>query len=253
MTLTSSKHRKRGLWTALVAVIVAGTLFAVPGLAGAASAPCDPHNDGTDAARHYICTLYFTYLHSPSEPEVVYWMSVLNSYGPLSVSGGTIGSEEAATGYVGRLYTSILGRSPDDAGRAYFTGQLQTGIRVEDVMVLLAASAEKASAVPDDNAWVGDMYQAFLGRTSSSEERAYWAGLIANGTLTRSGVARAIAHSAEATTVQVNYLYDFLARSPDADGAAYWASLINGSGLRVAAIDFFATPEAYSRAAPPIN
>lgn len=253
MHITGDSRRKRGLLTALVAVVVAVSLLSLPGLAGAVTAPCDPHSDGKDVARHYVCTLYFSYLHSPSDPEVSYWMSVLDTNGALAVSGGIIGSQEAATGYLPLLYSLILGRSPDSGGSAYFTDFLQTGGRVEDVKVLLAASAEKTSSVPDDNTWVGDMYSAILQRTASTEERAYWAGLIANGTLTRSGVAASIVRSAEATTIQVDFLYGFLGRPADGDGAAYWASFIDASGLRAAAIDFFSTPEAYTNASPPVN
>lgn len=77
--------------------------------------------------------------------------------------------------WVAAMYQGLLGRSADDAGLAYWEGQLEAGVSQYQVALDIATSAERESIV------VSNDYQTFLGRGASSADVAYWVNQFEQG------------------------------------------------------------------------
>lgn len=147
-------------------------------------------------------------------------------------------ADMSARGTVTRLYDSLLERSPDAGGLDYWMRTLAGDTTLEDVAQSILASSELASQVPQaDRAYVSWIYEQVLGRAADAGGLAYWSTGLANGDVSRAGLALALVDSGEklqldavneiafgATDVGVlirmyDALYD---RAPDVDGLNYW-------------------------------
>ena len=246
--MTTAKRPLRiGLRAAAIALITLLVLTFSTGRASAYSS-CSPHGDGNDPARAFVCNLYFNFLHFPSDGEVAYWISVLSTSDTHTVANAIIGSQEDAATWVGYTYGDLLDRGGDPAGVHFWTDALQAGATYEDVQVALASSPEAfAVAGGTNDAYADYLYNAILDRTGSSDEIAYWSGVITSGAMSRATVANAFVHSDEYAEMVTGFLYGaMLHRDPDAAGLAYWSSHIQAVGVRQTYIDFLSTPEAYS-------
>ena len=91
--------------------------------------------------------------------------------------------------YVTRLYQNVLGRAPDSAGFAYWTGQLNSGAGRGDVMVKFSESAEYQAAGLNKTA-VALMYIAMLQRTAEPAGFDAWNAFL-NGGATRLNLIQA--------------------------------------------------------------
>lgn len=80
----------------------------------------------------------------------------------------------------------------------------------------------------DDATFVATLYELVLGRGADPGGTAYWAGLLADGRLSRGAVVAAFTESAEHVigtwrTVEVTIAFaGLLGRTPDPEGLAYW-------------------------------
>lgn len=70
--------------------------------------------------------------------------------------------------FVDAAYESVLGRSPEPGGRAYWIGRLDKGVPVEQIARSLVASTEYRRQQVDA------AYQELLGRAADAGGRAYW-------------------------------------------------------------------------------
>ena len=125
--------------------------------------------------------------------------------GPVA-NATTIDEIRAATDYqatadanVLRLYHAFLAREPEAAGAVYWIGQSRRGLSLDDTAWNFSTSPEffQKYGNLDNGSFVAVVYQNVLGRTPDPAGLAYWIGTVNSGQLSRHGVVRWIAASAE--------------------------------------------------------
>ena len=130
---------------------------------------------------------------------------------------GTFSPNEAV---LNKAYLDLLGRRFDDAGRAYWTGMMQQGMSLDDVMHGIESSPE--CRIRNINV----VYHELLGRDADPTGAAYWSALLASGA-TMTSVRAAIAASPEFSSSSgfLDKLFtDALNRTADTAGLSYWNS-----------------------------
>lgn len=170
--------------------------------------------------------------------------SLLNSAEFVSAHGTQTDQQ-----FVTALYQGVLGRPPEAAGLALWTGQLDLGLSRGDLAVAIADSDEAkthlASAtaeiyLPDAaGTLVHELFETGLGREADLPSLAYFKSALA--TLAPPQFAAEIAGSAEfmaghagqANDAYINSLYQAgLGRSADAGGLATWTGALNAGASR---------------------
>jgi hypothetical protein len=161
--------------------------------------------------------------------------------GTLSYGPDTVEAQAA------RLYQAAFGREPDASGLSYWAEALHGGRSLDDIASGFLGSAEFTArhAGLDDAGFVNSLYQNVLGRDADAPGSAYWVGVLAGGSASRSQALASFSESAEnksrtASVVQAGVwapdanaasaarlYYATLGRAPDADGLSYWTNQIN--------------------------
>ena len=134
-------------------------------------------------------------------------------------------SDEWAGVMIDDLYQTVLGRSADDDGRAFWLGRMAAGMRFESVAAQFYGAPEYfASSGGTADTFVEGLYIDILGRPSDDGGRSFWADRIEDGRLSRGKVAAGFYASPESRRDRVSRLYEqILGRSPDSGGLNYWA------------------------------
>lgn len=150
--------------------------------------------------------------------------------------------------FVDGLYSGLLGRVGDNAGREFWTSTIENGGSRAAVIVGFLESAEyKALTVNQMTAgyfvtdeaskYVAALYDAMAERLPDEHGFTYWVAKLKTGMLTEDGVAKAFAESHEWHSLTdglsnadlVDYMYETaLHRSADPEGRSYWLSAVNG-------------------------
>lgn len=158
--------------------------------------------------------------------EITTWSNYLSTNSTASFINRLVTGSEYTGNTVTADYLLLLHRDADDAGRAYWAGQLAKSRRNDLIMASIAGSDEyfKDRSSSDIETFVSNLYLDILGRGVDSGGLAYWSGLVRSGTLSHSALALNLADSNEyaASLVAAQYLI-ILGRSPDAAGKKYWA------------------------------
>ena len=170
--------------------------------------------------------------------------------GALTIAGAsaTVTVSLAGTGersLVTHYYRSILQRTPDASGKAYWEGEATRlralGADVNEAWHAMAtsffASDEYRLLARDDAGYVTDLYATFFNRAPEAGGRDYWIGLLGQG-LPREAMLASFMFSTEfrsftrtifgdtAARPEVNVVMDFyrafLARLPDDEGFRHW-------------------------------
>lgn len=172
-------------------------------------------------------------LRAPDEGGINTWRGYLIGQGwpTISVANGILYSDEYYLQRIDAAYREVLGREPDEVGRADWLNRMRTGqASVDAIRRSFTSSLEfYLKAGGTDEAFVNVLYSTLLGRTANPDESAYWAGEAKQ----RGGhyVVNAIWDSHESGTIRVNALYmTFLKRGVDAGGIASWVPLITTQG-----------------------
>jgi hypothetical protein len=169
-------------------------------------------------------------------------------------------------GEIYQIYDGVLGRGPDQVGFEDWTGALQGGESLHDIMHGFLSSPEFTSDFGDytqlsDQAFVQDLYQTALDRQPEPQGLQGWQTALANGE-SREDVALGIVLSPEhAQDLQsvftdgvfvpsasddaiARLYYGLLDRSPDAAGLQGWENAAaQGLSVRTIAQDFIGSPE----------
>ncbi len=129
-----------------------------------------------------VADMYAGALGRKGDPGgVAYWSGLLNR-GEISIRNMGVyfyGSTElyqrsgSAEGYVDKLYASLLHRSPDEAGRAYWAGLLRNGKASP-----AAVTAGFYDSIESRRDRVTTLYQRVSGTAPSEADRENWAGML---------------------------------------------------------------------------
>ncbi|NNF54282.1 MAG: tandem-95 repeat protein, partial [Acidimicrobiales bacterium] len=114
---------------------------------------------------------------------------------------GTAGKD----GQLVRIYSAMLGRLPDSKGFTYWSGQLEDGMTVQQLIRYFGTSDEFLNTYGDrlvsdsDADWIEFVYTEILERPSDAKGRAYWTDQLAGG-LSRADMVTFFAESSEYKT-----------------------------------------------------
>lgn len=85
--------------------------------------------------------------------------------------------------FVDRIYIAALGRSSDDAGRAYWVNSIMSGERTaDDVIITILQSQEFNNRGLSDEAYVTALYKVFFARTPDTQGLNTWVTVLRAGT-----------------------------------------------------------------------
>jgi murein DD-endopeptidase MepM/ murein hydrolase activator NlpD len=184
-----------------------------------------------------VAQLYRSLLHrKPTSQELAAGVTVIQNGATYEqTKANLLGSDEyfqnRGGGNVDRwldaVYTDILHRRINEAGRSHWKGVLASGKSRHDVASAIVTS-EEADAV-----LVGGYYERFLHRPVDSSGQSYWVGALQNGTRDEQVVGALVGSDEyEARILQtfVRHVYrDLLDRAAGSDGLSVWTGqLLSG-------------------------
>ncbi len=146
-----------------------------------------PELQGTVGA---VTRSYLAYLDRPPDPSgMAYWVGQLRNGRTIgSLDDGLAGSPEFRQRqagltdgrFVDDLYATVLARTPDPGGRAYWVGRLGTGSTRAQVVAAFAAEPESITATsPDVDVTIATV--GLLGRLPTDGERSTWVARLRAG------------------------------------------------------------------------
>lgn len=110
---------------------------------------------------------------------------------------------DAIDGQVVRIYSAMLGRTPDAGGFAFWVDARNSGMSLARMIEMFADSPEFKTTFGDRMAedsneeWVDFVYAEIMGRTPDAGGRAFWINMLETGQATRSWMVVAFAESPE--------------------------------------------------------
>ena len=140
----------------------------------------------------------------PDVDEVFYWSGRIQSgVSPRTVAAQFTGSDEFharydqgdTAGFVEALYANVLDRSPDAAGRTYWTRQIDHGSMTRDQVLYAFSESVEHRARTHDAVIVQAAYLAILDRSADSGGLDYWTTTLGQGTRLADVVASLRNHS----------------------------------------------------------
>ena len=203
--------------------------------------------------------------------------SSTNSKDPVTTITPSGESGQKILGFVSRLYTCVLGRSPEPDGAAYWSSELynfrQTGAQVAQGFIFSQEFKDRNTSNTD---FVTILYNTFFDRTPETDGLNYWVGQLDSGSMSRERVAMGFIYSQEWSDTCASYgirsggdiapsgdikptdmtygfverLYNIaLDRKYDEEGRQYWASRLANYTLtgEQIGIEFFLSDEMNSK------
>lgn len=120
--------------------------------------------------------------------------------------GADAGTAAGRLRFLHRLYSLLLGRTPDTGGFLYWGKLLNSGrMTLKTAALSFVTCGELRGRGMEDEAYVRLLYTAFLGREADSGGLAFWTEMLSNG-MTRRQAAEKFLGSAEATRILEGYL-----------------------------------------------
>ena len=210
-----------------------------PGMPGNLLSLAKSLANSQEAEGKIVADAYQRYLNrSPDAAGISYWIGRLdNGATDEQLDATFIGSQEyirahggSGAAWVAGMYHDLLGRTPDAAGQAYWTGQLALGVSPTGVALGFATSSERETIV------VNDDYFALLGRNASASEAGYWVNQLQHG-VRNENILAGFVGSAEyfeaadkgagnRTTWITSAYHDLLNRAPTAQETTAWLNLM---------------------------
>ena len=189
---------------------------------------------------------------SPSELSAKTTALVAGSLTKESFLTSMANSDEWLNAIVTKMYVDTLGRQPDAAGLAGWTGFLRNKtFTVADVASRFYASDEyylyHAGGTP--TSWVTTLYQKLLGRSPDAAGLAQWVAYTTSPSWGRTRVAYEFYQSTESRLKRVEALYQvLLGREPDSTGWPFWADVVRSTGDITLAVSLANSEEYWLRA-----
>jgi glucose/arabinose dehydrogenase len=203
--------------------------------------------------QRFVSRTYFDLLGRLPEPGALgFWAGQLDAgHGRASVVQAIQASAEYRGLVVDHLYETLLHRSADSGGRAFFLQQLQNGGTVDQVRAALLGSPEyfQRRGGGTGTGFLTAVYLDLFGRPIDADGQMFFSQRLASGASTRS-VAEALLVSAEARQFLVRKWYgEYLHRAADPGGLGFFAGLLGAGGrdeqvmaALVASEEYFALP-----------
>jgi uncharacterized repeat protein (TIGR01451 family) len=227
-------------------------------LASTFSDPADPVPSAAGAvpdlqnATSFVDNLYKAVLNRAAAPgEADPWVAALEAGASRqAVIQQFWNSPEHLGLEVDQVYTQILHRAADQAGRAWWVNYLMQGHGENEIELALLGSSEYVAAHSSPSSFLQGLYNDVLGRAADAPGFAAWLQALQGGA-NRALVAQAFVNSAEAAANVVNRDYaQFLLRPADAAGRNAWVAAEQSGALTLAQVsegilasdEFFALP-----------
>ena len=176
-------------------------------------------------------------LRAPDEGGVNTWRGYLIGQGwpTLTVANAILYSDEYYLQRIDAAYREVLGREPDQIGRADWLQRMQSRqVSVDEIRLNFTRSMEYYMAAGGtDETYVGVLFQTMLKRPASQGDIDYWA---ARARAYGGGyVVSSIWNSYESGTIRLNVVYqNYLHRDVDSNGVSSWVPLITSQGDQAA-------------------
>ncbi len=205
----------------------------------------------TSETRAYIDAAYVVFTgRNATNPEKDRWGPVVQR-GDRAALTKTLAVTDSWSGVqVNEMYRTVLGRDADSRGRAYWVGQIARGLRLEAAAVEFFGSAEYYNAAGgNDHAYVTSVYDDLLGRNPDANGLAYWTRLLAEGRLSRAGVADNFYASIESRRDRATRIHrSVMDAEPTAMARDQWADRLAAVGDVQLAAEMAASQGFYERA-----
>lgn len=249
MPFPRPRSRARRRLGAFVVAVLAGCAWSIAP-AGAQEVPTQPGSLGPAPTHAFVQQVHQLFLgRAATAAEAAELAHLMHVGGPAALTGRLALSSEWAGVRVEGLYRTILGRSPDAGGRAYWLDQLRRGRTLESVATGFYGSDEYFAAVGGSNdAFVDSLYRRLLQREPDAGGRQHWLGHMWFG-MGRASVADSFYASLESRRQRVDALYaEVLGRAPDPGGRAFWVERLPALGDVALASHLAASDELHGRA-----
>lgn len=105
-----------------------------------------------------------------------------------------------AAGQTYRIYQAIFNHAPDNGGLKYWMGQMENGMRQDEVASRFIDSDEFRSLYgnnPSNRDFITKLYEFALHRTPDQGGLDFWVGQLDNGNYSRAGILASFAESTE--------------------------------------------------------
>ena len=149
----------------------------------------------------------------------------------------TVAQAAANQNFVALAYTTVLGRTADAGGLAYWTHAINGGAARDGVALTLLSSAEYRTDL------INNDYQLVFGRGVDPAGLAFWLGYMRGGNSDERVLANLIsspeffADAGNSNATFVGNLYShLLGRPADPDGLAFWTEQLNNGSPRATAV-----------------
>ena len=98
-----------------------------------------------------------------------------------------------------RMYDTVFGRNPDEAGLNFWIGSSEAGMSLHDIALAMVSSAEAQVRYQgmDDADFIAALYLQGLDRTGTAQESAFWIDVLESGAGSRADALLGFADSAE--------------------------------------------------------
>jgi hypothetical protein len=167
------------------------------------------------------------------------------------MAGQITHSAEHFAQFITTAYQKYLGRTPDDAGLAFWVSLMQAGLSDEQLEAKFIGSPEYIAQHGGNGAgWVRGLYHDLLGRNATDAEVSGWVNALNKGVSTET-IAFGFASSPEREAMRIRDDYfSYLGRDASPGEIDFWVKAF-GQGLsnEDLAASFIASPEYYDAAA----
>ncbi len=129
------------------------------------------------------------------------------------------------------MYRNSLGREADAEGRAYWLGEIENGLQLQDLGTYFYGSAEYAAEAGGTEAYVAGLYNVLLNRAPDLDGLSYWVDLLETGQATPPDVANGFYASIESRRDRASALHQrIFGDSPSEEVREYWAEQLLALG-----------------------
>jgi len=238
----------------LVLAVLGASATAAAARSGAAGSP---RAYSTENTKFVASATYDVLGRRANAADYARWVAPLDAGGTrLDFASELVKRPERAAIVVTGLYKSVLLRTPDAVGLAYWTAKVTSGYPSANLAAALYASNEfYDGAGGTADAYVKVVYVSLLERPADAAGLAYWTKKIESGA-PRSSIARSFYLSTESNARRVRAIYlRLLLRPPTPDVLKTWSRTLATQDDNVLVAQLVASDEyfAWSQSRPSVE